>query len=285
MCRMFAQVSPEPRSAAVPILRSEYSLLRQVDADASNPQADGWGIGWFDADGRPRVEKSGASAARERGRLTACVERAASTVVIAHIRAASPGIPVDDAHAHPFCDDGWIFAHNGSLTIAREVAAELGARRARLRTDSDSEVYFQQFLKHLDATGSPRAAIERCIEEDWRLWEDCRARYPGVETPYTGLNALAARPGQLHAVCHASRRGLAECGVCHPAQPWSVMSLAERAGAVWASSEGVDAGEWTAFNPPEIVSCAVSDGRVAARRQRLTPRTERGAPIPEVSRP
>lgn len=280
---MLAQIAPAPRSARPSLVDAEFSLLKQADADPKNPQTDGWGVAWFDAAGRPHLEKSGGSAARERERFARAADAAVSTIVVAHIRAASRGIPVDDAHAHPFIDDGWIFAHNGSLTIRREVAAELGARRARLKTDSDSEVYFQQFLKHLDACGEPARAFERCVEEDWRLWENCRDRYPDADAPYTALNALAADARGVHALCHAARRGLAECGVCHADQPWSVMSLAERDGIALISSEGVDAGDWTRLSPPESVSFSIIGGRVETRRRVLVPRTPRGS-VPEVSR-
>ncbi len=283
MCRLFAQVSPAPRSARTSLLDAEFSLLKQADADPKNPQTDGWGVAWFDAAGRPRLEKSGGSAAAQKDRFARAADAAVSNIVVAHIRAASRGIPVDDAHAHPFVDGSWIFAHNGSLTIRREVAAELGARRARLKTDSDSEVYFQQFLKHLDACGDPARAFELCVEEDWLLWESCRARYPETDAPYTALNALAAEARGVYALCHAARRGLADCGVCHPDQPWSVMSLAEREGSMLISSEGVDAGAWTRLSPPETISCTLTGGRVQTRRRSLTPRSPRGA-VPEVSR-
>jgi hypothetical protein len=283
MCRLFAQVSPTPRSARAPLAEGEFSLLRQADAAPDNPQTDGWGVAWFGADGKPRLVKSGGSAALERTRFLQAADEAVSTVVLGHIRAASKGIPIDRDHAHPFVDDGWAFAHNGTLTIHREVAAALGARRARLQTDSDSEVYFQQFLKHFDACGDPSRAFELCVEENWRLWEDCRGLYPDAATPYTGLNALAADARGVTALCHAARRGLAECGVCHPGQPWSVMSFAERGDAVLLASEGVDAGAWTRFTPPETATCAVVAGRVETRRRTLSPRVPRG-PVPEVSR-
>jgi predicted glutamine amidotransferase len=283
MCRLLAQVSPVPRTARTPLAEGDSCLLRQADADPKNPQGDGWGLVWFDAGGRPRLVKSGGSVARERGRFLKAAGESVSAVVLGHIRAASKGIPVDDAHAQPFVDEGWAFAHNGTLTIHREVAAELGPRRARLKTDSDSEVYFQQFLKHLDACGEPARAFELCVEEDWRLWDGCRGRHPDASTPYTSLNAIAADAGGAHALCHAARRGLADCGVCHPDQPWSVMSRAERAGAVLLASEGVDAGAWTRLTPPETVSCVVAGARVETRRRPLSPRVPRG-PLPEVSR-
>jgi predicted glutamine amidotransferase len=282
MCRLFAQIAAEPRGARAFLVDSEFSLLRQADADPKNPQTDGWGLAWFDAAGAPRLVKSGRPAPAERERVVRAAEDAVSRVVVGHIRAASKGIPVDDAHAHPFVDEGWAFAHNGTLTIHREIAAELGARRRRLKTDSDSEVYFQQFLKHLDACGEPARAFELCVEENWRIWDDCRMNYPDASTPYTGLNALAADARGVHALCHAARRGLAACGVCHPDQPWGIMSLAERGDAAFLASEGLDAGAWTRLSPPESVSCVVAGSRVETRRRPLSPRAPRG-PVPEVS--
>ena len=283
MCRLYAQVSAGPETARDLLVESEFSLLRQADADPSNPQTDGWGLAWFGPDGRARVEKSGGPAPKERPRLAAAADRALSPVVVGHIRAASRGIAVDDAHAHPFEDEGWVFAHNGTLTIWREVAEALGPRRARMRTQSDSEAYFQQFLKHLASVKDPSRAFEECILEDWRLWEECRVRYPQAATPYTSLNAIASDGRGIHAVCHASRGGLGKHGVCHADQPWSVMSFSTRGGRFILASEGLDGGDWTRLSPPETVSAVLAGGRVDVRRRPLSLRSSFG-PIPEASR-
>ena len=130
MCRLFAQVAVKPSGARDLLVDAEFSLLRQADGDAQNPQKDGWGVAWFDADGRPRVTKSGGSAAVERAEFARAADAAVSTVVVGHLRAASnPHVNRD--YAHPFEDEGWVFIHNGTLTIAAEVAAALGPRRAR----------------------------------------------------------------------------------------------------------------------------------------------------------
>jgi predicted glutamine amidotransferase len=283
MCRLFAQVSLRPESARDLLVESEFSLLRQADGDAANPQKDGWGMAWFGADGRPRVTKSGASASAEREAFTRAAAEAVSPVVVGHLRAAS-NPHVDRAHAHPFEDEGWVFIHNGTLTIAKEVAEALGPRAARLKTDSDSEIYFQQFMKHLAAAGGdPARAFEACVAENWRLWETCRGRYPGASTPYTSLNAIASDGRGIHALCHASRRGLAEHAVFHPGQPWSVMSFTTRGGRFVLSSEGEDGGEWTRLSPPETISAVPTGSRVDVRRRALTLECPNG-PVPEVSR-
>ena len=282
MCRLFAQISIKPESARDLLVDSEFSLLRQADGDPANPQKDGWGVAWFDADGHPRVTKSGGSASVEREAFARAAAAAVSPVVVGHLRAAS-NPHVDREHAHPFEDEGWVFIHNGTLTISKEVAGALGPRAGRLKTDSDSEVYFQQFLKHLAASGDPSQAFEACVAEDWRLWESCRGRYPGASTPYTSLNAIASDGRGIHALCHASRRGLAEGAVFHPGQPWSVMSFTTRGGRFILSSEGEDGGDWTRLAPPETISAVSTGSRIDARRRALKLESPLGL-VPEVSR-
>ncbi len=283
MCRLFAQVAPQAAAARAFLADSEHSLLNQVDADPKNPQQDGWGLAWFESDGVLSVTKSGRSASEDRARFTAAADKARSRVVLGHIRAASKGIRLDEQHAHPFADEGWAFIHNGTLFIHREVGAALGPRRARLKTESDSEVYFQQFMKFRDEGASPSAAFEACIAENWRLWESCRSRYPELSSPYSSLNAIASDGNGIHALCHATARGLAEHGIFHPDQPWSVMSYAMRQGRFLLASEGVDGGDWTRLTPPETISAVPSATGVDVKRRALSLISSSG-PVPEVSR-
>lgn len=283
MCRLFAQVAPQAVSARDFLADSEYSLLRQSDADPKNPQKDGWGLAWFGPEGSSHVVKSGRAATDETDRFKATADEARSSVVLGHIRAASKGIGIDDARAHPFTDEGWVFTHNGTLFIHQEVAAALGPRRSRLKTDSDTEVYFQQFLKFLAEGKAPSEAFEACIAENWRLWESCRSRYPKLPAPYSSLNAIASNGTGMHALCHAAHRGLAEHGVFHPDQPWSVMSYATRGGRFLLASEGVDRGDWTRLSPPETISAVPSSTGVEIRRRALSLFASAG-PVPEASR-
>jgi len=283
MCRLFAQVAPQSASARDFLADSEFSLLSQADADPANPQKDGWGLAWFAADGQARVVKSGRPAFEERARFTATANEARSSVVLGHIRAASKGVGIDEARAHPFTDESWVFAHNGTLFIHKEVAAALGPRRARLKTDSDSEVYFQQLLKFLAEGKDPSQAFEACILENWRLWDACKARYPELSAPYTSLNAIASDGKGIHALCHAAQRGLAAHGVCHADQLWSIMSFATRDGRFLLASEGVDGGDWTRLTPPETIAAVPSSTGVDVRRRPLSLVASHG-PVPEVAR-
>lgn len=282
MCRLFAQVSPKPAGARDLLVDSPFSLLRQSDMAPDNPQKDGWGMAWFGADGKPRVVKSARPASEEPERFKAAADAAFAPVVLGHIRAAS-NPHVDEAHAHPFEDEGWAFIHNGTLTVWKEVAESLGPRQARLRSDSDSEVYLQLFLQQLERAKDPSAAFEGCIRAAWDLWPRVKHRYPDAATPYTSLNAVASDGRGIHALCHAARRGLADCGLCHPAQPWSVMSFASRGDRFVVASEGVDGGEWTMMTPPETLSAVSESGNISVARRRLILNTPEG-PVPEVSR-
>lgn len=282
MCRLFAQVSPRPAGARDLLVDSPFSLLKQSDMSAENPQKDGWGMAWFGADGKPRVVKSARSASEEAERFKAAADAAFAPVVLGHIRAASNPF-VDEAHAHPFEDEGWAFIHNGTLTIWPEVAETLGPRQARLRTDSDSETYFQLFLKCLGESRDPSRAFEACIAHAWALWPKVKHRYPGVDTPYTALNAIASDGKGVHALNHASRKGLASRGLCHPSQHWSVMSFSARDGRFVIASEGVDGGDWTVMDPPETLSASPAGGNISVVRRALKLNTPDG-PVPEVSR-
>lgn len=283
MCRLFAQVSPRPAGARDLLVDSPLSLLKQSDMSAENPQKDGWGMAWFGADGKPRVVKSGRPASDEAERFKAAADAAFAPVVLGHIRAAS-NPHVDEAHAHPFEDEGWAFMHNGTLTIWQELAETLGPRQARLRTDSDTETYFQLFLKHRERLGDPSRAFEACIADAWALWPKVKHRHPDAATPYTALNAVAADAQGVHALCHASRKGLASRGLCHPDQPWSVMSFSTRDGRFVIASEGVDGGDWTRMDPPETISAARDgSGNISVTRRALRLNTPDG-PVPEVSR-
>ncbi len=273
MCRLFAQVSPDPASAAEYLLASERSLFKQARANPKNLQKDGWGIGHFTASGRVAIEKSPLPVYRQKTAFTAAVGRARSRVVVGHIRAASNprGIAaqklVSKANTHPYTDGRWIFAHNGTLQIPDEVARALGPLARNVRSQNDSEVYFWQFLKFLEKTGSPAAAFKACIAEDWWLWARCKRNHPGKAAPYTSLNAVAASAHGVHILCHASKPS--RWRACNPSQPWYVMSFAERNGKIVIGSENLDAGRWTRLRPPEILSVEIRKGELEVARRKI----------------
>lgn len=280
MCRLFAQISPQPRSAEDFLVDSEFSLLKQSNFKKSNVQKDGWGIAHFGNKNDPVVSKSPKPAFKEATRFGESASRAVSKAVIGHIRAASNPrkLPktrlINMDNTQPFTDGRWIFAHNGTLQIPQEVSERLGPYRRKLNSLNDSEVYLWQFVKFHDKLKDVEKALLACVAENWALWKECRGRHPDKKAPYTGLNTLLSDGKSLYAFCHAASRGMADCGVCNPETPWGTMSFSLRDNRVIVASENMDRGAWTPFEPPELLCVDIKSGRpvITRRHYEFTPR-------------
>lgn len=275
MCRLFAQISPTAQAARDFLVDSEFSLLRQSDFNKKNLQKDGWGVASFGNKKGPTVSKSPNPMFQEARKVEALAAEIRSTLVIGHIRAASNPRGVSKKklitfdNTQPFSGRGWAFAHNGTLEIPLEIAKKLGPYRRELKALNDSEVYFWQFMKFNAKLKDPALALKACVREIWDVWKECRSRYPAKKTPYTSLNAIAGDGRRLYALNHYVRKGLADCGVCNPAQPWSVMSFARRGRRLIVASENMDRKKWTRLAQPEILSAEIKGGRLSVRRERF----------------
>jgi glutamine amidotransferase len=85
MCRLFGLCAAEPVTATFWLLQAPDSLRRQ-----SHREPDGTGIGYYDADGRPHVDKQPLAAFRDRAFAKAARTERSATFV-AHVRYASNG--------------------------------------------------------------------------------------------------------------------------------------------------------------------------------------------------
>lgn len=274
MCRLFGQLSARPQSAYEAFCGAPFSLLALSDAEPRRAQRDGWGVGWFDAAGRPRVVKSARAVFDEPAKAASASRAAVSRAVLGHIRAASnpKGLPpsriLGAANNQPFSGEGWLFAHNGTVELPDEVAALLGARRGDLKSQNDSEVYFRQFLKFRAAFGDPAEALEACARETLAVWRVRGRRYPKKKRPFTGLNAVVTDGRSLHALslypAYPEQRSLGR-----GAQRWGVMSLRAEPGRVLVTSEDLDRGRWRRLPPGTVVSARFVAGRPEVRVRRL----------------
>ncbi|MBI4374815.1 MAG: class II glutamine amidotransferase [Elusimicrobia bacterium] len=289
MCRLFAQISTQPRDALDLLVDSEFSLLKQSDFKKSNKQEDGWGIAHFGNQDQVLVSKSPGPAFKEKEPFKDAAQKANSRVIIGHIRAASNPrkLPrsklINMDNTQPFSDGRWIFAHNGTLEIPLEVAERLGPLQREIRSHNDSEVYFWHFIKHERRHGDVRRALAAAIEEIWEIWEKgARARHPEKRTPYTSLNTLVSDGRSVHGLCHSARRGLSERGVCNPDQSWQIMSWRQEGNCrVVIASENLDRGPWNRLADQELLSAELGRNGLIVERQRL------GVSIPknEVAQP
>ncbi|MEO9181324.1 MAG: class II glutamine amidotransferase, partial [Acidimicrobiales bacterium] len=96
-----------------------------------------------------------------------------------HLRWATAGMMISEKNSHPFCNDEWAFAHNGSISQVERLAGLLDDRFRPLRIGTtDSEIYFLLIMQMIEGTGDVTEGIRRAIE------------LIRVESPISSLNAV-----------------------------------------------------------------------------------------------
>ena len=116
MCRWLAY-SGSPVLLEELLYKPEHSLIDQslharLGVDTTN--GDGFGVGWYDTDNAqtPAVFRSIEPAWNDRN-LREVAGHVLSPLFLAHVRAASAGMPVQQTNCHPFKHGKWLFVHNG----------------------------------------------------------------------------------------------------------------------------------------------------------------------------
>ena len=144
MCRLFG-MSGAPRRvrATFWLLQAEDSLVAQ-----SRREPDGTGLGYFGADGTPRVDKRPIAAFEDRAFAREGREVRSETLV-AHIRYASTG-GLTPENTHPFEQQARLLAHNGVIGDLPKLEARLGSYRGLVKGDTDSERFFALVTKETD---------------------------------------------------------------------------------------------------------------------------------------
>ncbi|BAU96282.1 glutamine amidotransferase [Corynebacterium suranareeae] len=147
MCRLFGLSAEQQRvRATFWLLDAPDSLILQ-----SHRNPDGTGLGTFDIDGQPRVEKEPIAAYQDTAFAYEAKQRHSSTF-LAHLRYGT-GAPVEMRNTHPFEMDRRLFAHNGvvgDLPLLREY---LGADLALVRGETDSELIFPLITRETRRAG------------------------------------------------------------------------------------------------------------------------------------
>jgi predicted glutamine amidotransferase len=156
-------------------------------AAQSRREPDGTGLGTFDADGTPRVDKAPLAAYQDQQFAQEAKERASSTF-IAHIRYASTG-GLRPENTHPFQQRGRIFAHNGVIEDLPRLEAELGEYRSLVCGDTDSERFFALITRHIDAHGG-----------DIGAGITSAAQWTAANLPLYAINIVLTTPHELFAL-------------------------------------------------------------------------------------
>ena len=192
MCRFIAY-SGAPLLMADLLYRPTNSLIMQSHhaRERAEPlNGDGFGVGWYvhDIDPTPCVQRSVTPAWSNRN-LQNLATKTRTSLLFAHVRAASPGMAVNEANVHPFAYDRFTWMHNGGVSGFHQIKRPL---REGLKDEfyemiqgtTDSEHAFALFLNNLNVPfGEATAADLRraLVETIARLNELTRAA--GVAEP------------------------------------------------------------------------------------------------------
>ena len=160
MCRLFALHAGERDVAAeFWLLDAPTSIARQ-----SERNAHGYGLAALTAR-RGMILIRNPVQASEDPAYRHVARRLVASEMLVHLRYASTG-GVSLVNTHPFTQDGRLFAHNGVLGDLDRIEARLGANRAMVMGDTDSERFFALItLAIREAGGEVRAGITAAVHE------------------------------------------------------------------------------------------------------------------------
>ncbi|KAI9010256.1 hypothetical protein DFJ74DRAFT_344457 [Hyaloraphidium curvatum] len=192
MCRWLCVFSVDPFAVSDVLLAPSNSLRQQAsDEGAFTPglrpnsvrnhgvNPDGHGFGYFDDDGKPHVYVSPLPSWKDPG-LEAAVGGTRTRTLLAHVRAATPGLPVLAASCHPFHFGAFMFVQNGGLggfksggPLAQLISEAVGPDFAELTArPSDTAHAFAYFLCRLrfrggdpHKSGNPPLVVARALQD------------------------------------------------------------------------------------------------------------------------
>ena len=187
MCRLLGWVSQSDLTLREILGEESFVAFAQL----SRIHADGWGLAYVEGDGIG-VRRSITCAATD-PQFYEAADGIKAPAAVAHLRWASPGLPVVQANAHPFHRGQTAFAHNGLIKPFDRLHHLLPEPwRARLAGTTDSENYFLAALAKAKRTGSDLPAALTSVVR--RLVEEYTA---------SSLNAMLLTPAALYVVnCH-----------------------------------------------------------------------------------
>jgi predicted glutamine amidotransferase len=191
MCRLFGLTS-----GTVPT-RVTFWLLDAPDSleVQSHRNADGSGIGFFDAAGAPVLDKQPEPAFSDE-EFVREARQAKSATFIAHVRWATAGGRTVQ-NTHPFAMQGRIMAHNGGIGELPRLEEQLGSYASLVLGDTDSERYFALITKQTEAHGG-----------DVGAGITAAASWIAEHLPVSSLNTIVAAPGELWALRYPAAHAL-----------------------------------------------------------------------------
>ena len=193
---------------------------------------DGFGLAWFVPEVRqaPAIFKD-TNPAWNSLNLANLADVTRSPCVLAHVRAASPGLPVTQLNCHPFVCSTFAFMHNGSVGGFSKIARKLRASLPdwaydNIRGTTDSEHVFALFRQRWKAL-QPGDRVETMATALLQTFSDLEAMQ---------AEAGVDEPSFLNIVVTDGRQAVATRYVSHPSEP--AHSLYIRAGRAYTCENG-----------------------------------------------
>ena len=156
MCRHLGWLG-KPRSVASLTLDPPYGLLVQSYSPRRQKHglmnADGWGIGFFDDGGVVRRWRS-ATPLWGDASFASLAPVLHSGCVVAAVRSASVGMPIEASASAPFSDGQWLLSHNGLVD-----RAVLPASAVAESTNDSALLAAMIFDRGMDALGETIADV------------------------------------------------------------------------------------------------------------------------------
>lgn len=167
MCRWLAY-SGTPIPLEELLVKRDRSLIDQSlhsRLGATTTNGDGFGVGWYDMQGVPRLYRSTHPAWNDRN-LRELAAGISSPLFFSHIR-ASTGTAIQETNTHPFRHGRWLWMHNGLIrefpTVKRElVLAVDDSLYPSIEGTTDSETFFYLALT-FGLESDPVGAVERAV--------------------------------------------------------------------------------------------------------------------------
>ena len=167
MCRWLAY-SGSPIRLEELLVKRDRSLIDQSlhsRLGATTTNGDGFGVGWYDDSGTPRLYRSTHPAWNDRN-LRELAAGVSSPLFFAHIR-ASTGSAIQETNTHPFRHGQWLWMHNGAIREFPSVRRELllavdDSLFSSIEGTTDSEAMFYLALT-FGLENDPVGAVARMI--------------------------------------------------------------------------------------------------------------------------
>ncbi|KQS71893.1 ergothioneine biosynthesis protein EgtC [Modestobacter sp. Leaf380] len=201
MCRHLAWLG-RPRTLSSLVLEPPSALVVQSYAPRrqrhGTVNADGWGVGWWAPDRPGPARWRSASPLWGSASFASVAPAVSSRCVLAAVRSATVGMPIDESAAAPFTDGRWLLSHNGR--VERSVLPP--APGAESVCDS-AQLAALVFARGLDALGDV-------------------VREVGAADPTARLNLLAADGTRLLATTWGDTLSVltTEEGTALASEPW-----------------------------------------------------------------